>query len=325
MNTPLFSIGGSSGLGWQAFLDVCTACEETGYFAFYPSDHLMTVQGGKGPSPDRLDALTAMAAVSGYTKTLRLGVLVANNLFRHPVMTAKIFNTIDHASNGRAEFGLGAGWSEPEHRVHGFPFPPPAERIAMMDEALSVIRAIWTDEPATFHGEHYNLHEAPQMPKPVQQPYPPIIVGGISSRTMRVAVKHADDWDQIAPVRQVARNIERFRAVAAEVGRDLTNMRFSVQVPFAFVSSRAEAEAVIDNAVANFNYGAHNVAPGYADLREHVADSRLIGSPDEVVDQVGRWMEAGVNHFILTTPRPFNREPLETFMSKVAPAFAKGG
>ena len=266
-----------------------------------------------------------MAAVSGYTKTLRLGVLVANNLFRHPVMTAKIFNTIDHASSGRAEFGLGAGWSEPEHRVHGFPFPPPAERIAMMDEALSVIRAIWTDEPATFHGEHYNLHEAPQMPKPVQQPYPPIIVGGISSRTMRVAVKHADDWDQIAPVRQVARNIERFRAVAAEVGRDLTNMRFSVQVPFAFVSSRAEADAVIDNAVANFNYGAHNVAPGYADLREHVADSRLIGSPDEVTDQVGRWMEAGVNHFILTTPRPFNREPLETFMSKVAPAFAKGG
>ena len=320
-SAPLFSIGGSSGLGWQGFLNVCWACEETGYFAFYPSDHLMTVQGGKGPSPDRLDALTAMAAVSGFTSTLRLGVLVANNLFRHPVMTAKIFNTIDHASGGRAEFGLGAGWSEPEHRVHGFDFPPPAERVAMLDEALSVIRAIWTEEPANFEGDYYALRDAPQMPKPVQQPHPPIIVGGISSRILRVALKHADDWDQIAPVRQVARNIARFREAAAEQGRDLTAMRFSVQTPFAFVDSRAEADRALDNAVASFNYGAHNLAPGYSDLREHVADSRLLGSPDEVVEQVGRWVEAGVNHFILTTPRPFTPEPLETFMAKVAPQF----
>ncbi len=98
-------------------------------------------------------------------------------------------------------------------------------------------------------------------------------------------------------------------------------MRFSVQTPFAFVENRAEADRALDNAVASFNYGAHNLAPGYSDLREHVADSRLLGSPDEVVEQVGRWVEAGVNHFILTTPRPFTPEPLETFMAKVAPQF----
>ncbi len=320
-SAPLFSIGGSSGLGWQGFLDVCRASERCGFFAFYPSDHLMTVQAGKGPSPDRLDALTAMAAVAPHTSTLRLGVLVANNLFRHPVITAKIFNTIDHASNGRAEFGLGAGWSEPEHRAHGFPFPPPAQRIDMLDEALSVIKAIWTDEPATFHGNYYNLSDAPQMPKPVQKPHPPIIVGGVSSRTMRVALKHADDWDQIAPLRQVARDIQRFRDAAHEQGRDLAAMRFSVQTPFTFVETRAEADRVIDNALASFNYGAHNLAPGYDTLREHVADSRLIGSPDEIVDQIGRWTEAGVNHFILSTPRPFSDEPLETFAAKVAPHF----
>lgn len=322
MSDTLFSIGGSSGLDWQGFLDVCTACEETGYFAFYPSDHLMAVQGGKGPSPDRLDALTAMAAISGFTSRLRLGVLVSNNLFRHPVMTAKIFNTIDHASGGRAEFGLGAGWSEPEHRVHGFAFPPARERIAMLDEALSVIRAIWTDEPATFRGDYYSLDSAPQMPKPVQRPYPPIIVGGISERTMRVAVKHADDWDQIAPLRQVGENIQKFKSIAKDEGRDLAQMRFSVQVPFQFVADKAEREAAIDQAVSSFNYGAHNVAPGYASLREHVADSRLIGTTEEVVAQVGRWIDVGVNHFILTTPRPFERASIERFMLKVASAFA---
>lgn len=317
MDKTIFSIGGSSGLGWDSFLNVCKACEDANYFAFYPSDHLMTVQPGKGPSPDRLDALTAMAAVSGHTKRLRLGVLVANNLFRHPVMTAKIFNTIDHASQGRAEFGLGAGWSEVEHSVHGFSFPPPSERIDMLDEALDVIRAIWTDEPATFQGKYYQINEAPQMPKPLQKPYPPIIVGGISSKTRKVALKHADDWDQIAPLRQVERNIKIFKEEAEKIGRDIEKMRFSVQVPFDFASSKVEADKIIDRALANFNYGAHKVADGYSNLKEHVADSRLIGSPDEMIEQIGNWKNAGVNHFILTTPRPFDQEIIEKFMSKV--------
>ncbi|MBI68382.1 MAG: hypothetical protein CL777_06530 [Chloroflexi bacterium] len=321
MDKTIFSIGGSSGLGWESFLQVCKGCEDSGYFAFYPSDHLMTVQPGKGPSPDRLDALTAMAAVSGYTKRLRMGVLVANNLFRHPVMTAKIFNTIDHASNGRAEFGLGAGWSEQEHIVHGFPFPRPSERIEMLDEALEVIRAIWTDEPASFDGKYYHINEAPQMPKPVQKPYPPIIVGGISARTMKVALKHADDWDQIAPLRQVERNIKSFKIEAQKINRNIENMRFSVQVPFDFVKSKSEADNIIDRALANFNYGAHKVAEGYKDLREHVADSRLIGNVDEIIEQVGNWKAAGVNHFILTTPRPFDQNIIEKFMSKVGQAF----
>ncbi len=318
---PLFSVGGSSGLGWQTLLDVCKTCERAGYFAFYPSDHLMTVQAGKGPSPDRLDALAALAALSAHTSTLRLGVLVANNLFRHPVVTAKILNTIDHASNGRAELGLGAGWAQPEHDAHGFPFPPPPQRIDMLDEALSVIKALWTTEPANFKGTYYNLRDAPHIPKPIQKPHPPIIVGGISPRTMRVALKHADDWDQIAPIRQVARNIQRFRDQAAENRRNLTQMRFSVQTPFNFVQTRAQANRIIDNAIASLNYGAQNPAPGYNNLREHIADSRLLGSPDEITDQIGRWIDAGVNHFILTTPRPFSPEPLETFIAKVAPAF----
>tara|TARA_A100001037_G_scaffold91871_1_gene83242 strand:- start:8312 stop:9280 length:969 start_codon:yes stop_codon:yes gene_type:complete len=320
MNKLTFSIGGSSGLGWESFLEICQACEDTGYFAFYPSDHLMTVQSGKGPSPHRLDALTTIAAVSSYTKKLRLGVLVANNLFRHPVITAKIFNTIDHVSQGRAEFGLGAGWSEQEHSVHGFGFPKPSERIEMLDEALSVVRAIWTDEPATFKGKYYQINDAPQMPKPIQKPYPPIIVGGISARTRNVALRHADDWDQIAPLRQVERNIATFKAEAEEMNRDISCMRFSVQVPFDFASNKQEADKIIDNALANFNYGAHKVAEGYSDLREHVSESRLLGTPEDMVEQIGKWHEAGVNHFILTTPRPFDRAIIEKFMSKVGQA-----
>ena len=322
MNSPLFSIGGSSGLGWQGFLDVCRACEETGYFAFYPSDHLMTVQAGKGPSPDRLDALTAMAAVSGFTTTLRLGVLVANNLFRHPVMTAKIFNTIDHASGGRAEFGLGAGWSEPEHRVHGFDFPPPAERIAMLDEALSVIRAIWTEEPANFEGDYYALRDAPQMPKPVQQPHPPIIVGGISSRILRVALKHADDWDQIAPVRQVARNIARFREGRRRAGPRPDRhalLGAGRRSPSSRTAPRPTARSTTPSrASTTARTTSRPATPTSASTWPTRACS---ARPTKSSSRWARWVEAGVNHFILTTPRPFTPVPLETFMAKVAPQF----
>ena len=105
----LFCIGGSSGLGWQDFLEICQACDEMGYHGFYPSDHLLQIRQGRGPSPQRLEGPTVMAAMSGHTKSLQLGMLVINNNLRHPVITAKMINTIDHASGGRAELGIGAG------------------------------------------------------------------------------------------------------------------------------------------------------------------------------------------------------------------------
>ncbi len=207
----LFSVGGSSGLGWSDFLEICQACDEMGYFGFYPSDHLMPIQQGVGPSSQRLEGLTVMAAMAGHTKNLRLGMLVLNNNLRHPVITAKMINTIDHASGGRAEMGIGSGNTPNELRVHGIPFPKFNERIERLDEALQVIRAIWTDEPASFQGKYYSLDEAPQMPKPLQKPYPPIIVGGLGERTQAIAAKHADDYNQITSIEDARANIERFR------------------------------------------------------------------------------------------------------------------
>ncbi len=322
MRKVLFSVGGSSGMGWQDFLEVCQTCDELGFHGFYPSDHLMQVQQGKGTTPNRMDALTAMAAVSGHTKRLRLGVLVVNNLFRHPVIVAKMFNTIDHASGGRAELGMGGGWSEIEHTTHGMEWPPFRERIERLDEALSLIRALWTEEPASFKGKYYCIDEAPMMPKPMQKPYPPIIVGGTSDRTMRVAAKHADDWNQIEPLESARRNIERMKAVCAESGRDFSQLRLSVQVPFKVSDSKAEIDAHVARAAANFNYGAHAKSEHYATLEDHVRASQLLGSVEDIKEQVARWVDIGVNHFILTTPRPFDRASLEKIAGDVAPTFA---
>ncbi len=318
MAKALFSVGGSSGLGWKDFLEICQSCDELGYHGFYPSDHLMQIQQGRGPSSERLEGLTVMAAMSGHTKRLRLGMLVVNNNFRHPVITAKMVNTIDHASGGRAELGIGSGNIKHEFDVHGIPWPPFKERIERLDEGLSVIRALWTEEPATFEGKYYQVREAPMMPKPVQKPYPPIILGGRGESSMRLAAKHATDYNQIAPLEDAKAGLERFKGICAEMGKDFNRFRRSVQVPIKLSDSKEEVDRAIERAVQN----SHGGSERYPDLEAQVRDTMLWGDAEHIKEQVGRWTDAGIDHFILMTPRPFDPKMMERFAKDVAPAFA---
>jgi len=320
-NKAMFSVGGSSGLVWKDFLEICQACDEFGYHGFYPSDHLMLIQPGRG-SNLRLEGLTVMAAMSGHTKRLRLGMLVINNNFRHPVITAKMINTLDHVSEGRAEMGIGSGNIPHEFEVHGIPWPKFSERLDRLDEALQLMRALWTQEPATFHGKYYQINEAPMEPKPVQKPYPPIIIGGTGERTMRVAAKHADEYNQITSLRQAGANIEKFKAICKEEGRNPDGMRFSVQIPVRLTDDKAAAQQFIDSTVETYTRGAsHRKSDLYDTVEDHVKDSALWGGPEDIQEQVARWTDIGVNHFILTTPRPFNAPMMERFVREVAPAF----
>ena len=318
----LFSVGGSSGLVWSDFLEICQTCDDLGYHGFYPSDHLMLIQRGRG-SNLRLEGLTVMAAMSGHTKNLRLGMLVINNNFRHPVITAKMINTIDHASGGRVEMGIGSGNIPAEFEAHGIPWPKFSERLDRLDEALDVMKALWTEEPASYEGKYYQLRDAPMEPKPVQKPYPPIIIGGTGERTMRVAAKHADDYNQITALRQAEANIAKFKTICAEEGRDPAGMRFSIQIPIRLSDDKADVGNFINGTVETYTSGAsHRLSPLYASVEDQVRDSALWGSAEDVKEQVDKWTGIGVNHFILTTPRPFNRLMIERFIREVAPSFS---
>ena len=181
-----------------------------------------------------------------------------------------------------------------------------------------MIRAIWTDEPATFHGAYYRIDEAPQMPKPVQQPYPPIIVGGRGDRTLRVAARHADDYNQIAPLEEAKVNLARMQAVCDATGRDFSGMRRSVQIQIKL----SDDASVVAETVARGAALATQQTDFYPSPEEQVRDSMLLGSVAAVADKVGQWVEAGVDHFILMTPRPFDRGMMERFAAEVVPQFA---
>src|SRR5690606_516889 len=168
--------------------------EELGFDCAGVTDHFMPTSG-EGEALDKPfpEAWTLLAGLAARTERMRVAVLVSGNTYRHPVLLAKQAVTLDHITGGRVDFGIGAGWYEAEHRKFGWEFPPPGQRVEMLDEALQVIRSLLTERRTTFHGKHYRLEDAPFQPKPVQERLP-IMVGGRQPRMMRVVARHADIW-----------------------------------------------------------------------------------------------------------------------------------
>jgi probable F420-dependent oxidoreductase len=179
---------------WQQLRDIAQAAEGLGFGALFVPDHVVAEGPERQYDPHHLsyDSMIQVAILSEATKTARIGHLVLCNLFRHPVMTAQSLSSLDRLSGGRVLAGLGTGWTEREFRMTGIPFPEIGPRLRMLDEALTCMRSLWTREETTFSGEFYQLRDAILWPKPVQQPHPPILLGGSGKGLLRVAAKHAD-------------------------------------------------------------------------------------------------------------------------------------
>ncbi len=211
-------IEGQEGVTWAQWVALAGACEEHGVPALFRSDHYLEL-GGEHPARGALDAWTTLAALGAVTTPLRLGTLVSPATFRHPSVLAKAVATADHVTDGRVELGLGAGWHAREHEAYGFAFPPPRERMDILEEQLQVIRGAWSDGAFNFDGRHYRLRDLDAQPKPVQRPHPPIIIGGSAGpRSSALAARHADEYNTVfatpAEVRERRAVVERACEVA---------------------------------------------------------------------------------------------------------------
>jgi F420-dependent oxidoreductase-like protein len=214
-----------------------------GVESFWVSDHFF---GGPAGVPDRdcLEAWTLLAALARDTSRIRLGVLVTAAQYRNPALLAKIVAGVDQMSDGRVEFGIGAGWKAEEYRAYGYEFPSAGVRVEQLKDTLEICRRLWTSERATYRGKHYRVEDAVCAPKPAQRPHPPIWVGGSGPRVMRLAARYADGFDlgrrglagaplsadematALAEVRRVCEDARRDRPIllshwaAAELGTD---------------------------------------------------------------------------------------------------------
>jgi probable F420-dependent oxidoreductase len=283
---------------WQRLRDVAQAAEGLGFDLITFPDHIV-FEGPEGQyDPHQLsyDSVVVAAVAAEATKKIRIGHLVLCNLFRHPAITAQSLTTLDQLSHGRLVAGLGTGWTATEFRMTGIPYPDIATRLRMLDEALSCIRGLWTQEQTTFAGEFYRFQEAILSPKPVQKPHPPILLGGSGKGLLRVAAKHGNVVNIISEVGTKGRisieNISRFteqsfrakvdflRQEARKEGRDgnairISNALFTVMLTDSPAATRATAEGMAPM---------FRLAPEQV-LRTPLA---LIGTPEECVTELKR-------------------------------------
>lgn len=218
------------GASYDQLLAVARVAEECGYDGFFRSDHFVAMGGDGLPGPT--DAWVTLAGLARQTSRLRLGTLLTSATFRLPGLLAVTVAQVDAMSGGRVELGLGAGWFDREHRAYGVPFPDMGERFERLEEQLQIVTGLWTTpagERFSYSGRHYRLEDSPALPKPVQSPRPPLIVGGAGKvRTPRLAARYADELN--VPFHPVAETADRYRRAGAaceSAGRDPATLRLS--------------------------------------------------------------------------------------------------
>jgi F420-dependent oxidoreductase-like protein len=228
-------------------------------------DHFMPIVGDPtGPCLEGWSLLSALAAV---TKRLRIGLMVTGNTYRHPAVLANIAAAVDIISDGRLDFGIGAGWNELEHNAYGIPLYPVGERIRRLGEACQVIRLLWTEQAPSFEGKYYRLTEAYCEPKPVQKPYPPFVIGGSGEQlTLRVVARYADIWNYVTgPIEEFKRKNAVLDQHCAAVGRNPADIQRSVQLvmdPGNWPAGRELVRGCID---AGATHVILNLRPPYPD------------------------------------------------------------
>ena len=270
------------GATYDQLLAVARTAEDLGFDGFFRSDHYLRMGDGD-PGPGPTDAWVTLAGLARETSRVRLGTLVTAGTFRLPGPLAITVAQVDAMSSGRVELGIGAGWFDDEHRAHGIPFPSTRERFDRLEEQLAIITGMWTTpvgETFSFHGRYYELHDSPALPKPVQKPHPPIIIGGYGTkRTPALAARYAQEFNlAFPPLAIYAEYVDRAKQACTGAGRDPASLRTTVAL--VVCCGRDEAE---------FRRRAEAIGRQPDELRENGA----AGLPGEVVDTLRAFEAAG--------------------------------
>ena len=287
-------------------LAVARAAESLGYSAFFRSDHYLAMNADGLPGPT--DSWVTLAGIARETSTIRLGTLVTSATFRHPGPLAIAVAQVDAMSGGRIEFGIGAGWFEAEHRAYAIPFPGLGERFERLGEQLDVIIGLWgtpAGETFDYAGTHYTVTDSPALPKPVQRPHPPIVIGGGGpKRTPALAARFAAEFNLAFPTLDfVPLQYGRVRAALERAGRPADDIVYSAAFVVCIGSDEAE---LIRRATAMGR-----------DLDELRANSPLVGTPEEIANRLGEFAEAGVQRVYLQLLDMSDLDQLSLFAAEV--------
>ncbi|MEY3053651.1 MAG: hypothetical protein RL550_174 [Actinomycetota bacterium] len=292
---------------WDRTVRVATLADELGYDSIWLYDHFHNV-----PRPSHeavFECWTTLSALSQLTKRVRLGQMVGCNSYRNPALLAKITSTLDVVSGGRVEWGIGAGWYENEYRAYGFEFPQPKDRIGMLRESVEIVRSMWTERETTFKGKYYEVVRANCDPKPLQNPRPPILIGGGGEQlTLRVVAEHADCSNFGGRLDEWIRKRDILWTHCERIGRDPGEIRMTWS-PEVFIR-RTDGEVA--------SAGSRSL---WGEDVESWRSGNLVGTPDQVADKIGSYMAAGCRGFIPWCADYPDTESMELLATEVMPRF----
>jgi alkanesulfonate monooxygenase SsuD/methylene tetrahydromethanopterin reductase-like flavin-dependent oxidoreductase (luciferase family) len=290
---------------FDQLLERATTCERLGLDSFWLYDHLYAPGL---PGHDALEAWTVATALLARTTNLRVGHLVLDNNFRHPVLLAKMASTLDVISNGRLDLGIGSGSVELEHHEGGFPWGPLSERTERLEEALEIMTRMFTGEPTTFEGRWYQVHDVPNLPAPAQRP--PIHVGGVGPKyTLPLVARYADVWN--VPTYGLGVWREREPALVAEcerIGRDPGDVRRSLEAVMVIAADDASLAEARPRAEKRY------AGPGWG-----LAEGGFVGTPPAIVDRIGAYMDQGVSLFVFFLADRGERDMTQLVAEEVLP------
>lgn len=300
-----FSIWPSPTWSWQETLDLARHCEATGWDGVYFADHFMPNSAGDAASldGDTLECWSVLAGLAATVPRVRLASLVSSVTYRHPAVLANMAAAVDNMSGGRLVLGLGAGWQENEHAAYGLALGPVRERLDRFEEACRVIISLLRDRRTTFEGSYFQLADAPNQPAPVQDRLPILIGGGGEKRTMRLAAAVADEWNAWTTPDVLRHKLEVLGRHCDDLDRDRGEISVSTQALVFISTDEAELAKLRDGAIGR---------------------PAVIGTPEQVTEQLAAYSEAGADEFIVpgfNLDDPGRRlAAVEMLIESVAPA-----
>lgn len=297
-----FSIWPSPARPWAETLELTQHCEATGWDGVYFADHFMP--NGPDATPldgDSLECFSVLAALAAAVPRLRLAPLVTSVTYRHPAVLANIAAAVDHISGGRLLLGIGAGWQENEHSAYGIALGSVKERLDRFEEACEVITGLLREPRTTFAGAYFAIDDAPNQPAPVQPRLPLLIGGGGEKRTMKIAARFADEWNAWTTPDVLAHKVGVLHQHCESIGRDPGEIAVSTQALLLLSNDKAWLD---DKRATN------------------VGRPVVVGTPNEVLDIIGRYKDAGLDEFIVPDftlgSLPRRKDTCDLFMEEVA-------
>jgi F420-dependent oxidoreductase-like protein len=270
-------------------------------------DHFHQISGVGNRQDPMLEGWTTISVLAGLTSRIKLGTLVTGIIYRHPSVLAKMGATLDVLSKGRLFMGIGAAWNQEESLSYSIPFPTTKERLLRLEEAIQIIRKMWTEEPAaTFNGKYYHINSAYCNPKPIQKPSPPIMIGGSGERfTLKIIAKYADACNLFGSTETVKRKLSILREHCKSVGRDYDSI---LKTKLGLI--------VIDNDKKMVEKRLHQIISNGIP-EERVREFVVYGTPDDVLKQIELLEEVGIQYLIVDLEPYRELEALEVFGNSI--------